>query len=116
VSLGDGDGDGVSEGDFTAGIDLPVDDPVDLQRRHPGVEAGRPAGVPTVLGGAADVDGLAFGPSKIVSCTPAAAARSGTLYLRSRYGDGAALRLYGATARMSAWWWDTGTGSWRRAG
>lgn len=116
MTLVDGDGDGVSEADFVVGIDVPVDIQVDLQRRHVGIEAGRPAGVATVLGGAADRDGLAFGGSKIVSCTPAAAARSGTLYLRSHYGDGAALRLYGATARLSSWWWDAGSGAWRRVG
>ncbi len=116
LTLVDGDGDGVGEADFLAGIDVALEAEVDLARRHPGIEAGRPPGVVTLMGGAVDRDGLAFGGGKIVSCTTAMKARSGTLYLRSRFGDAAALRLYGATARLSVWWWDGGIGAWRRAG
>ena len=44
--------------------------------------------------GAFQIGGLAFGPADIVSCTPSGTARSGTLYLRSRHGDGAAIVGY----------------------
>ncbi len=115
TTLVDGDGDGIGQADFAAGIDVPLDAEVTLGRRHAGIEPGRPPGAPTVLGGAADRGGLAFGPADIVSCTPSGSARSGTLYVRSRRGDGAALRLYGPTARMSLWWWRRTTGVWRRA-
>ncbi len=78
----------------------------------PGVEGGRPPAVPTVLGGAADRDGLAFGGSKVVSCAPTGGARSGTLYLRSSSGDAAALRIYGPTGRITLWWWNESLADW----
>jgi len=116
MTLVDGDGDGIRQADYAAGIDVPLESEVVLGARHTGIEPGRPAGAPTLLGGAVDRGGLAFGPANLVSCTPSGGARSGTLYLRSRQGDGAALRLYGPTARMSSWWWDRAMRAWRRAG
>jgi type II secretory pathway pseudopilin PulG len=109
----DGDGDGLSSADLNAGVDVPIDAGARLARRFPGVTPGRPAGVPTVAGGAADRFGLAFGRSRIISCSPAGGARAGTLYLRTQRGDAAALRVYGPTARLTLWWWEPGEG-WAR--
>lgn len=114
VAAVDGDGDGVSVADLDAGIDATLGAEVSLGRSFPGVLPGRPAGVPTVAGGAADRSGLAFGRSPVVSCSPTGGARSGTLYLRSAAGSAAALRIYGATARISLWWWEADGLGWHR--
>lgn len=114
VAVVDGDGDGVSVADLDAGVDATLGAEVSLRRSFPGVVPGRPVGVPTVSGGAADRAGLAFGSSPVVSCSPTGGARSGTLYLRSAAGSGAALRLYGATARLSLWWWQPESPGWQR--
>lgn len=115
--VADGDGDGVSRADLADGIDEPVD-AVDvsarLENRFRGILAGRPSGVPTIAGGAADRAGLAFGGSTVVSCSAAGGARSGTLYLHNGREDSAAVRLYGPTARVSLWWWDGRRGRWQR--
>ncbi len=114
VAAVDGDGDGVSVADLDAGVDATLGAEASLARNFPGVLPGRPAGVPTVLGGAADRAGLAFGRSPVVSCSPTGGARSGTLYLRSAAGSAAALRVYGPTARLSLWWWEGDRPAWRR--
>jgi type II secretory pathway pseudopilin PulG len=114
VAAVDGDGDGVSLADLDAGVDAMVGAEASLKRSFPGILPGRPAGVPTVSGGAADRAGLAFGSSPVVSCSPTGGARSGSLYLRSAAGSAAALRVYGATARLSLWWWDRDRPGWHR--
>lgn len=112
VAVVDGDGDGVTSADLAAHVDVALEPWSSLGMLFPGVQGGRPPAVPTVLGGAADRGGLAFGRSEIVSCAPSGGARSGTLYLRSRSGDAAALRIYGATGRITLWWWNGSLGKW----
>jgi type II secretory pathway pseudopilin PulG len=112
----DGDGDGLTTADLEDGTDPAVVATERLTLRFPGLLPGRPAGVPTVAGGAADRDGMAFGGAAAVSCSADGGARSGTLYLRSERGDAAALRVYGPSARLTLWWWDTTVGRWVRAG
>ena len=112
VTVVDGDGDGITSADLAAHVDVPLDAWSSLRSLFHGVEGGRPAGVPTVLAGAADRNGLAFGRSEVASCAPTGGARSGTLYLRSRRGDGAALRIYGPTGRITLWWWDGSRADW----
>jgi type II secretory pathway pseudopilin PulG len=114
VLVADGDGDGVSAADVAAGVDAPIDAAVRLSVAFPGVTPGRPAGVPTVAGGAADTHGLAFGGAGTVSCSAEGGARSGTLYLSAAGRQAAALRVYGPTARLSLWWWESPPGAWLR--
>lgn len=114
VLVADGDGDGVTAADIAAGIDAPIDAVARLATGFPGVVPGRPAGVPTVSGGAADQQGLAFGGTGTVSCSADGGARSGTLYLRGPQRQAAALRVYGPTARLSLWWWEVASGAWLR--
>ena len=113
-TVADGDGDGISAADVRSGVDWPLDALWVLSAHHPGVRAGRPAGVPPVAGGAPGTGGLAFGRSAIISCSPSSAARSGTLYLRSGRGNAAALRVYGPSARITTWWWDVELLEWVR--
>jgi len=109
----DEDGDGVGSADLASGRDLWLGPWSRLSGRFPGVEPGRPGGVPTVAGGAVDRDGLAFGRGSLVACGADGGVRSGTLYLRAS-GRGAALRLYGPTGRQSLWWWGSEGGDWAR--
>ncbi len=112
VAVVDGDGDGVTSADLAANVDVALEAWSSLGMLFPGVKGGRPPAVPTVLGGAADRDGLAFGGSEVVSCAPTGGARSGTLYLRSSSGDAAALRIYGPTGRITLWWWNESLADW----
>ncbi len=109
----DGDGDRIGRGDFESGVDGSLGPPLSLRRFYPNVRPGRIAGVPPVGGGASGVDGLAFGRSPSIVCSPDGGGRAGTLYLRSIRDHGAALRVYGPTSRVLLWWWDTETGAWR---
>ena len=107
------DGDGVTRADLAAHVDVPLEAWSSLGMLFPGGEPGRPSAVPTVLGGAADRHGLAFGRSEVVSCAPTGGgAHSGTLYLRSRSGDAAALRIYGPTGHFTLWWWNGPGAEW----
>ena len=110
----DGDGDGVRRSDIRTGVDGAIAATVNLGRAYAGVLSGRPAGVPPVGGGSAGVGGVAFGRSRILSCSPAGSATSGTLYLTNRHGDGVALRVYGATSRLSLWSWQPAARDWAR--
>lgn len=112
----DGDGDGLTSADLDDGTDPAIAAPQRLSRRFPGLLPGRPPGVPTVAGGAADRDGMAFGGATAVSCSADGGARAGTLYLHSGWRHAAALRVYGPTARLTLWWWDAAAGRWIRAG
>ena len=114
--VADGDGDGILSADLAAGIDVPLEPTQRLSSLHPGIVAGLPAGVPTLHGGAVGSGGVAFGASPAVSCSPSGGARSGTLYLASREGGAAALRVYGPTGRISRWWWDSALGAWVELG
>ena len=102
----DGDGDGIRRSDLMAGTDLPVEAERGLSAWFPGVRPGRPADVPPLAGGSEGDGGLALGRSKILSAAPDGSTSSGTVYLYTDSGYGAALRLYGPTGRDSVWWWD----------
>lgn len=108
----DGDGDGVRSRDLRRGTDPVVGGPYRLDAVYPGVRSGRPAGVPTLLRGAPGSGGVAFGRAS--RCVFKADGRSstGTLYLRSGNRYGAAVRVYGATGRVSVWWWVVDDGRW----
>ena len=110
----DGDGDGVRRADVDSGVDSKLGPALSLRRFYPSVRPGRPAGVPPVGGGAGGVDGLAFGRSPSIVCSPGGGGRAGTLYLRSILDHSAALRVYGPTSRVTLWWWDTEARAWRR--
>ena len=110
----DGDGDGVRSADLAAGIDIRIGPTWLLDRRFPGLRAGLPQGVPTLAGGAAGRNGVAFGRSSILSCSPDGTTSTGTLYLHDPGGNAAALRLYGPTGRVTLWWWNFADTSWKR--
>lgn len=110
----DGNGNGVGRADVDSGVDAKLGPALSLRRFYPSVRPGRIAGVPAVGGGAGGVNGVAFGRSPSVVCSPAGGGRAGTLYLRSTRNHGAALRVYGPTSRVTLWWWETETRTWQR--
>ena len=108
--VADGDGDGLSRADLQSGVDRALAPPVRLRRRYPGLQAGRPRATPPLLRGSPGLGGVAFGRSRLLSCSPTGSTSSGTLYLHNSYGEAVAVRAYGPTGRLTLWWW-AGNGS-----
>lgn len=112
----DGNGNGVRTVDIESGIDTPVGAETRLRDRFAGVRfelspAAPAVGDSTPAGDGADPVNL--GASDILSLTPLGTATSGTLYLRSREGHQAAVRVLGATARVQILQFDFQAGRWR---
>ena len=113
----DGNGNGVLSADITGGIDSPVEAEIRLGDHFAGVRfelspAAPPIGDSSPAGTGADP--VRLGASDILSLTPLGTATSGTLYLRSREGHQAAVRVLGATARVQIFQFDFQTGGWRQ--
>ncbi len=112
--VADGDGDGLRRADLRAGRDVALGPPRSVSRNYPGVTAGLPPGVRTPTGGTPPTDGVAFGRGDLLSLSADGTATSGSLYLRNRFGDAVAIRVYGATARFSLWRRRHADGVWHR--
>ena len=113
----DGNGNGVLSADITGGIDSLVEAEIRLGDHFAGVRfelspAAPPIGDSSPAGTGADP--VRLGASAILSLTPLGTATSGTLYLRSREGHQAAVRVLGATARVQIFQFDFQTGGWRQ--
>jgi hypothetical protein len=88
----DGNRNGLRSSDIAAGIDKPVEGPVNLSDLFPG----------TAIGLAADVGGtdpVQIGSTNLLSFTPVGTSTSGSVYVRGRDGSQYAVRVLGATAR-----------------
>ncbi len=112
----DGNGNGVRTVDIERGIDTPVGVATRLGDRFAGVRfelspAAPAIGDSTPAGSGADP--VHLGASDILSLTPLGTATSGTLYLRSREGHQAAVRVLGATGRVQIFQFDFQAGRWR---
>ena len=112
----DTNGNGVRTSDITGGVDLPIEEETRLGDRFNGVRF-ELSPVTPAIGAAAPAgtgaDPIRFGASDILSVTPLGTATSGTLYLRSREGHQAAVRILGATARARIHQYDFRAGRWR---
>ena len=107
---------GVRTADIDGGVDLPIDSETRLGDHFGGVRfelspAAPPIGATTPAGTGADP--VRLGASDILSLSPLGTATAGTLYLRSREGHQAAVRILGATARVQIHQFDFQTGRWR---
>ena len=102
----DGDGDGIRRSDLASGVDVPLEPERSLSAWFPGVRPGFPAGASPLAGGSPGEGGLALGPSEILAAAPDGSTSSGTVYLYTESGYGAALRVYGPTGRGTVWLWD----------
>lgn len=112
----DGDGNGVGIAGITSGRDQPASEELAIGDLFEGVQVALNPVVPLVGASApagAGADPVRFGSSDILSVTPLGTARGGTLYLRSRQGHQAAVRVSAATARVQLHWFDFQAGRWR---
>ncbi len=112
----DTNGNGVRTSDIARGVDLPIDEQTRLGDHFSGVRFGLSAAAPAIGAAApagAGADPIRLGASDILTVTPLGTATSGTLYLRSREGHQAAVRILGATARARIHQYDFQAGRWR---
>jgi hypothetical protein len=112
----DTNGNGVRTADITAGIDLPIDEETTIGAHFSGVRFALGAATPAIGAGTpagTGADAIRFGASDILVVTPLGTATSGTLYLRSREGHQAAVRILGATARARIHQYDFQARRWR---
>ncbi len=102
----DGDGDGVLSGDMATGVDPPLDLPAHALAHFPSVRFGLIPSVPLIgetASGTSQRSAVRLGQSGILTVTPIGTSSSGTLYLRGERGPQYAVRIFGATARVSVW-------------
>ncbi len=112
----DGDGDGVSAADVSAGVD-PVIRPSDRLGDHfPRARFGLAGTLPAIdearLLTSAD-DPIRLGSADQLTLGPLGTATSGTLYIASRAGAQFAVRIAGATGRARVLRFDPGPRTWR---
>jgi len=112
----DTNGNGVRTSDITRGVDVPIDEETRLDDRFNGVRFALSPATPAIGAASpagAGADPIRFGAGDILTVTPLGTATSGTLYLRSREGHQAAVRILGATARARIHQYDFQAGRWR---
>ena len=111
----DGNANGVRQADIARGVDEPLGPGFRIGDGHPGVRLGRVAAVPP-LGSErpADTgsDPVRLGGGDVLTVTPLGTATSGTIYLRSRGGRQAAVRVLGATGRVRVMTFEDGGRGW----
>lgn len=111
----DGDGDGVTSADITAGVDRPLGPPTRLEDHFPRASFGIHStmqGIDGTVALAAGEDPIRLGAADQLSLSPLGSATSGTLYLASRAGTQFAIRIAGVTGRARVLRYDRGRGSW----
>lgn len=111
----DGNGNGVRAVDIGSGVDAPIETETSLGDRFEGVRFELSAAAPAIgnsTPAGAGADPVQLGGNDILSLTPLGTATSGTLYLRSRGGHQAAVRILGATARVQVFQFDFQAGRW----
>ncbi len=115
----DGDGDGVRTRDIRRGVDPQLEAPRPLRRFDGSVRPGFPPGPlphdpsdPRRTLHRRD-DPLRFGNSDLVSFSPLGTSTSGTLYLTTGGRWTAAIRVYGASGKVTVLLHDAETGVWK---
>lgn len=110
----DGNGNGVRTDDIRNGVDLPLWAPFRVADRFSGVGFGSDDSVAAIdMGGEPPGDDpVRFGAGSLAVFTPMGTASAGTLYLRSRNGGQAAVRLFGETGRARVLRYLSGPARW----
>lgn len=112
----DGDRDGVSASDVASGVDPAVGPAEALFERFAGADFALVPGVPgpdgTPMTGSHPVR---FGPTDMVSFTPAGTATPGSVYIRGRLGAQYVVRVYGDTGKTQLLKYLTGRRAWTSA-
>lgn len=112
----DGNDNGLRRSDIALGVDEPLGEEFRIGDQFPGVRLSRDAEVPPITGTgtrAAAGGPVRLGGSDTLTMSPLGTATSGTIYLRSRSGRHAAVRVLGATGRVRVMTFDAGGGGWR---
>jgi prepilin-type N-terminal cleavage/methylation domain-containing protein len=115
VAVVDGDGDGITTSDVTAGIDRPLGFPDRLEDHFRGARFGIGAVVPAIDDTrmlAPGDDPIRFGVADQLSASPIGSATSGTAYVVSRRGVQFAVRVSGITGRSRVLRYDPGGATW----
>jgi type II secretory pathway pseudopilin PulG len=98
----DGNGDGIRTVDVARNIDTPQGLSEALEYNFPGVTFGLSEGVsPVSPDEGLSVDPIRIGRSEFLSFSPLGSATSGTLYIRGRPKHQFAIRILGATGRIT---------------
>jgi type II secretory pathway pseudopilin PulG len=111
----DGNGNGVRTADITANVDKPVAPADGLHLKFSGVTFGIVDGVKSIDPGpdlVAGSDPVRFGKSDLVSFSPDGSATAGTIYIRGRGHQQAAVRVLGVTGRVRPLWFNFVTHQW----
>ncbi len=111
----DGDGDGLRTADIEAGIDKRVEGPrhFHMEGVEFGILEGKVKDVPTSGGTINNSDDpIKFGRSNIVSFSPIGRSSSGSVYLKSGNSYMFTIKLYGASAKMKEWEYNSTTEDW----
>ncbi len=98
----DGNGNGVRNADITAGVDVPLDQPVALSALFPDV---------TIAAADGD-DPIRIGSTNLLSFTPLGTATPGSIFIRGGDGLQLALRVVGSTGRTRLLRYDATSKSW----
>jgi hypothetical protein len=112
----DGDGDGVSAVDVTAGVDAEIRPPDRLSDHFGGARFAVAGAMPSIDGDgtltALDAP-IRLGAAQQLSIGPRGTATSGTLYITSRRGVQYAVRVAGVTGRVRVLRYVPGAGRWQ---
>lgn len=114
-SFVDGDGDGIRSEDISTAVDRVLDPAEPLLARFPRVRFGLRSGVPPVGGrgtSSGPVRGVRLGGRNLLTMTPLGTATSGTIYLGSDPGPQYAVRIFGATGRVTVLRFDARATDW----
>jgi type II secretory pathway pseudopilin PulG len=111
----DGDGDGVSAADVTAGIDTEIRPADRLSDHFGGARFAIVGSIPAIDGGvlSASDGAIRLGASQQVSVAALGTATSGTIYIASRRGVQYAIRIAGVTGRVRVLRYLPGAVPWR---
>lgn len=110
----DGNSNGVLARDITRGIDRRVRGPEQLADNFRNVIIGVQPGVPAIDSGGAAPSGdpLKLGSGDSVSFSPMGTSTSGTIYITGQSHAQYAVRVFGATGKIRAYRFISGTGKW----
>ena len=116
--VADGNGNGLRTAEVLDGSDLTLSGPHRLEEAVSGVTLGFPVTrpIPRVPPGQGPIDDLddpiQIGNTNLLAFGPLGTASSGTLYVTDRVRRLYAVRLYGKTARITVWFYNTKSGRW----
>ena len=110
----DGNDNGVRSTDIAAGFDVPLAEADRIDHLFSGVRFGFVPGARLIDGTpvAPGDDPIRLGSARMVACTPAGTATSGTIYVRGRRASQFAVVVLGASGRTRVTRFDVATGQW----